>query len=87
LAYVEWFLSFPSRPNQTNGMYKVTRSIQNGERLASIVAVSQICHSVHLFPKFSPVIPWEWSSSTVLNDALVFFLNPFLDQHTFILLA
>ncbi|EPQ50619.1 hypothetical protein GLOTRDRAFT_50393 [Gloeophyllum trabeum ATCC 11539] len=84
LAYVEWFSPFSSRPDRKSGMYKVTRSIQNGERLASIIPVSQIERSIHLFPKWGPVAPREWSSSTVLDLAPAFFVNPFLDRHTFV---
>ncbi|EPQ49860.1 hypothetical protein GLOTRDRAFT_51483, partial [Gloeophyllum trabeum ATCC 11539] len=83
LAYVEWFSAFTAEPDRNSGMYRVVRSIQNGERLASIIPVSQIERSVHLLPKFGPVVPRDWTSSTVLDLAAAFFVNPFLDRHTF----
>ncbi|EPQ52542.1 hypothetical protein GLOTRDRAFT_79649 [Gloeophyllum trabeum ATCC 11539] len=86
LAYVEWFTAFSMTPDANSGMYKVSRSIQNGERLASVIPVCQIERSVHLFPKWGPVAPREWSSSTVLDSAPAFFVNPFLDRHTFVTL-
>ncbi|KAJ7468863.1 hypothetical protein B0H11DRAFT_1627870, partial [Mycena galericulata] len=36
LAYVEWFSPFKSEPERYHSMYKVTRSVKNGSRLASI---------------------------------------------------
>ncbi|EPQ55470.1 hypothetical protein GLOTRDRAFT_24926, partial [Gloeophyllum trabeum ATCC 11539] len=80
-AYVEWFSAFTAEPDRNSGMYRVVRSIQNGERLASIIPVSQIERSVHLLPKFGPVVPRDWTSSTVLDLAAAFFVNPFLDRH------
>ncbi|KZT18176.1 hypothetical protein NEOLEDRAFT_1103767 [Neolentinus lepideus HHB14362 ss-1] len=86
LAYVEWFSSFSPRPDPTSGMYKITRAVRDGQRLASIIPVSQICRSVHLLPKFGPMVPRHWTSDSVLDDAPAFFVNPFLDRHTYVLL-
>ncbi|KZT20962.1 hypothetical protein NEOLEDRAFT_1074287 [Neolentinus lepideus HHB14362 ss-1] len=83
LAYVEWFSPFPSNPDRSSQMYKITRSVRDGERLASIIPVTQIYRSVHLFPKFGSHVPRAWSSSTVLDDAPAFFVNPFLDRATY----
>ncbi|KZT21218.1 hypothetical protein NEOLEDRAFT_1073890, partial [Neolentinus lepideus HHB14362 ss-1] len=58
-----------------------------GQRLASVIPVSQIYQSVHLFPKFGPVVPQEWTSSSVLDDAPAFFVNLFLDHHNFVMLV
>ncbi|KZT19589.1 hypothetical protein NEOLEDRAFT_1141947 [Neolentinus lepideus HHB14362 ss-1] len=84
LAYVEWFSSFSAAPDPNTGMYKVQRSVRDGERQVSIVPVSQIERSVHLFPKFGAMVPREWTSSTVLDVAPAFFVNPFLNRHTFV---
>lgn len=84
LAYVEWFTPFAAVPDHDSGMYKVQRSLRNGERQVSIVPVSQIVRSVHLLPRFGPVVPRDWTSSTVLDRAPAFFVNPFLDRHTYV---
>ncbi|KAJ7683161.1 hypothetical protein B0H14DRAFT_2422579 [Mycena olivaceomarginata] len=59
LAYVEWF----SSPDPHHLMYKVKRSIKDGDRLASIVPLANIRRSIHLLPKFGPVAPPHWTSA------------------------
>ncbi|KAG1740565.1 hypothetical protein EDD22DRAFT_786826 [Suillus occidentalis] len=57
LAYVEWFTPFSATPDPRHSMYKVTRFIWSGERVASIIPVSNISCSVHLIPKFRAIVP------------------------------
>ena len=77
LAYVEWFTSFPTRPDINHGMYKITRSYICGDRLASIVPVKNISRSVHLIPKFGRVVSPTWKSTNVLDESSTFFVNPY----------
>jgi hypothetical protein len=65
-------------------MYKITRSLKDGERLASVIPVHDIVRSVHLVPKFGPTAPREWSSSTVLEECTIFYVNPFTDRHSYL---
>ncbi|KAJ7201835.1 hypothetical protein GGX14DRAFT_370897, partial [Mycena pura] len=83
LAYVEWFSRFGAAPEPSHLLYKVKRSIKNGEGLASIVPVLSIRRSTHLLPKFEPVAPPEWTSSNVLDQYSTFFVNPFTDRHAY----
>ncbi|KAI0768648.1 hypothetical protein BD413DRAFT_478656, partial [Trametes elegans] len=82
LAYVEWFSTFRT-PDQHSGMYRFSRSIENGDRVASIVPVSLIERSIHLIPKWSRQVPTHWSSENVLDQCTTFYVNPFKDLHTY----
>ncbi|KAJ7100980.1 hypothetical protein B0H15DRAFT_770315 [Mycena belliarum] len=83
LAYVEWFSQFKPEPERYHSMYKVTRAVKNGDRLASIIPVPNIRRSAHLLPKFGPVAPLEWKSHNVLDKCPVFFANPWTDRHMY----
>ena len=50
-AYVEWFTVFQSAVPDL-GMYLVSRSTRQYCRRMSIVSVTQIERSIHLFPNF-----------------------------------
>ncbi|KAJ7306652.1 hypothetical protein DFH08DRAFT_720691, partial [Mycena albidolilacea] len=82
LAYVEWFSPFTT-PEPDHLMYKVIRSLKDGERLVSIVPVGNIRRSVHFLPKFGPVAPAAWKSSTVLDQCTTFFVNSMTDRHIY----
>ncbi|KAJ7712786.1 hypothetical protein B0H14DRAFT_3902164 [Mycena olivaceomarginata] len=82
LAYVEWFSPF-TMPEPDHLMYKVNRSLKDGERLVSIVPVGNIRRSIHLLPKFGPVAPAAWKSSTVLDQCKTFFVNSMTDCHIY----
>ena len=82
LAYIEWFSNFTT-PDRNLKLYKVSRSFKNGDRLVSILPVSHIRRSVHLFPKWGTTVDMEWTMDSVLEDCSVFFLNSFKDRHTY----
>ncbi|KAJ7192736.1 hypothetical protein GGX14DRAFT_379818, partial [Mycena pura] len=86
LAYVEWFSSFKPQPERYYLMYKVARTIKNGDRLANIIPVNNIRRSIHLLPKFGPVAPPpppDWKSHNILDKCSAFFANPWTDRHIY----
>lgn len=66
-------------------MYKVTRMIRNGQRVASIIRVDTILSSVHLFPQFGATVPQGWNTFTVLDHCSSFYVNPFADIDSYLL--
>ncbi len=82
LAYVEWFSPF-TRPDPNHDMYKISRSIRDGHRLAAVIPLDNIRRSIHLFPSFGQHAPVEWNSSNVLELCEKFFVNSFTDRHVY----
>lgn len=65
-------------------MLKLNRALDSGgDRIASIVPVSSIRRSVHLFPKFGSKVPDHWTSANVLEKCTTFYLNQFSDRHMY----
>lgn len=82
-AYVEWFTPFASVPDRHHRLYQVKRAWINGDRLCSIVPVSDIRRSIHLIPRFGRIAPATWTSSNVLEQCDTFFVNAFTDRHAY----
>ncbi|KAI9461560.1 hypothetical protein BJY52DRAFT_1203368 [Lactarius psammicola] len=83
LAYVQWYS--PLTDLDTNyGMFKIRPQTDlEGNWICSIVPVGNIRRSVHLLPKFGPVVPAEWTSSNVLDCCDTFFVNNLTDRQIF----
>jgi len=83
LAYIEWF----TRPRQkapAHKMYGVSRSMRSdGSRDASVIEVDTIIRSCQLFPKFRGRVNRAWTSDNVLERCEHFFVNNWLDHHTY----
>jgi hypothetical protein len=84
LAYVEWFSPFSANLEPNHLMYKVSRTIRDGQRIASVIPIQGIQRSTHLFPKFDPSLLSTWTSDNVLENCNTFFVNPWSDRHTYI---
>jgi hypothetical protein len=85
LAYIEWFSKL-STPDPDHQMYKISRSLEGRGRVASVVPISTIIRSAHLFPKFKQAVPGEWTSNNVLEKCSTYYLNPFTDRHMYYIL-
>ncbi|KAF8234121.1 hypothetical protein L208DRAFT_1551549 [Tricholoma matsutake] len=76
LAYVEWYTPIPH-----HGLHKISvMKDSGGGQICSIVPISNIKRTVHLFPNFGAHIPPPWTSSTVLDECDIFFVNIFTDH-------
>jgi len=83
-AYVEWFSKISGAPDRNHKMFKTTRLFRDGRRVASIIPISRIRRSVHLFPKFGQTAPRHWTSTTVLEECDTFYINPLSDRHSYV---
>jgi Plavaka transposase len=86
LAYIEWFSPFPSEPDHRHSMHRITRTYKENRRVAQVVPVGAITRSVHLFPQFGPVVPRDWNASNVLDKCHTFYVNPFVNRDTHVIL-
>jgi hypothetical protein len=79
LAYVEWFSPFAAAPEPKHLMYRISRTQNVG-----VITVDSIRSSIHLIPRFGPPgASHDWSSSTVLDQCHMFYVNPFTDRYSY----
>lgn len=85
-AYVEWFTEL-KHPHDINRMYEVKRSMEsNGQCSAAVIPVTQIYRSCHLIPYLKEDLVTALDPDTVLDTCDSFFLNDFLDLHSYTIL-
>ncbi|TFK64486.1 hypothetical protein BDN72DRAFT_774499, partial [Pluteus cervinus] len=84
LVYVSWYSAFAKNSEANHLLYKVeAMRDEQGGHICSIIPLSKIVRSVHLFPKFGPSAPAEWTSSRVLDQCSTFYVNCFTDRHLY----
>jgi hypothetical protein len=68
-------------------MYWIKRYVDDeGKWIGIVLPLTTVERSVHLFPKFGPVAPREWTSSNVLEECASFYVSCWSDRHTFIII-
>ncbi|KAI0733471.1 hypothetical protein C8Q72DRAFT_772530, partial [Fomitopsis betulina] len=82
LVYIEWFTPFTAEPDSRYGVYKVGR-LTGSAKIASVVPLTLLERSVHLFPKWGGPVPTAWKSENVLDKCGTFYLNPTKDTHSY----
>ncbi|KAG2002211.1 hypothetical protein CC2G_004422 [Coprinopsis cinerea AmutBmut pab1-1] len=87
LAYVEWYTPIPAAPDPNTLLYKISTMEEEGGHICSIIPLSDIRRSVHLYPKFGPSAPVEWTSSTVLDLCKTFHISSFTDRNFYRIIA
>ncbi|TDL13853.1 hypothetical protein BD410DRAFT_734778, partial [Rickenella mellea] len=78
LVYVEWFTRPRSEPDEASLLYEVKkqRETGTGEIVGAIIKLTDIRHSIQLFPKCgSKPIDKSWTSATVLDQCESFYIN------------
>lgn len=87
LTYVEWFSLFTNH-DCVHSMYKVFPSWTGNQAFqADVIEVKSIHQSCHLIPVCSSIIPQDWTSSSMLDSAKEFYINPFSDPHIYMTLV
>jgi hypothetical protein len=87
LAYAEWFSPLSATRDTNHQMYRVTRLMHDNKRRATVIPVESILGSVHLLPRFGPMTPHDWNSSSVLEQSNTFYVNPFSDRHDYLVFS
>ena len=83
LAYIERFTQ-PWHKAPAHKMYHVSCSLQSdGSRDASVIEVDTIIRSCQLFQKFGGRVNRAWTSDNMLERCKHFFVNNWLDHHTY----
>ncbi|KAI5983672.1 hypothetical protein EDD15DRAFT_2178657 [Pisolithus albus] len=85
LAYIEWFTPFHAR-EPASDMYIVSRSTRMHRRFAEIIPIERIVRSCHLIPDFGKERDSRWTAANVGLMCDRFFVNPYIDYHTFCLM-
>jgi hypothetical protein len=84
LVYVEWYTALTQDLDTNSLLFKITpMKDRDGGRVCSIIPLANIRRSIQLIPRFGAVAPQEWTSSTVLDLANVFYVNNFTDNHLY----
>jgi hypothetical protein len=84
LVYVEWYTPFSNPSDRNHLLYKVSPLRDEvGGHLCSVIPLASIQRSVHLFPRFGPSAPQEWTSSNALDLCSSFYVNTFTDSHLY----
>ena len=88
LAYVEWYTKPVLSPNQTHGMYQVTKATDSqGRTSGAIIPLSNIHQSCMLFPSFKgkqdELISDTLQYNNILDKFSTFFVNNWLNQYSY----
>ena len=88
VALVEWFSYVGNSPDEDTGMWVVQREKQqDGLPLMDFIFVDTILRSCHLLPMYREVtILSDVTHMTSLTNFKIFYVNKFVDHHSFELL-
>ena len=82
LVYVEWFRPFREKDSDT-GLHILMRSTHQGGTNAEVIPLSRVMQSLHLVPRFGAEKPARWSKWNVFDECQKFFVNKWVNFHTY----
>ena len=89
LAYVEWYTRFTREADPTHLMYVLSKPAIRADGLpqGAVIPVSQIRQSCQLIPTIphgpKSTVPDEWTTDTVLDVAMRFYLNNWASLYSY----
>ncbi|KAJ3926270.1 MAG: hypothetical protein NXY57DRAFT_1051450 [Lentinula lateritia] len=84
-AHVYLLFRLPLHIVKDSLLFKLSYSTRMRERHCSIIPVTQIMQTCHLYPNFGCSVNPRWTSHQILDQAPSFYLNPYLWHHDFYL--
>ena len=84
LAYIEWFMLFHSH-NSNTSMFVVSQSTQMHCSFTEVIPIERFMCSCHLIPDFGNEMDHRWTADNVGLVCDCFFVNPYVDYHSFCL--
>jgi hypothetical protein len=84
LVYVDYFTEFNRYMSANVRMHEVQHALEpNGMQSSGIIPLTSIVRSCHLIPKFGEGYNHLWSAEEILDNWDTFFVNDFLDIHSY----
>ncbi|KAJ3875340.1 hypothetical protein F5051DRAFT_442491 [Lentinula edodes] len=85
LAYVQWFKPFQKDPVNDLNLFKLSYSFRQHYPHCSIIPVTQIIQTCHLYPVYGRSVDATWTSDNILDKCSTFYLNVYLRHRDFLL--
>lgn len=82
---IQWFTTISDGPNKDTGMWIVQPDFNaDGQRGLEVVHIDCILHGAHLIPVYGPdPLPTEIDYSDTLDNFRAYYVNKYIDHHTF----
>jgi hypothetical protein len=64
-------------------MYRIIPSTRNNKPNSEVIRLDRIWGTCLLIPQFGPTVPLSWTTGNVLDLASKYYLDQYLDPHTF----
>ena len=85
-AFVCWYTLVGEEPDEDTGMWMVKPEESDGSPTVSVIHLECIFHAAHLLPIYAATndpIPHSLSLHETLDTFTIFYVNKFIDHHTF----